>query len=581
MEMRNLIQKIICFFVLVLFAGVIPAEGNQIPVVTNMCSLVDIGVSSPTGLGYNSSTGHLAVVDNVDDMAYIIDKDCNMMSSFATPGTNPTGITYDSSSGMYGIIDSSADEVFFTDESGTLVGQCDLTGIGALNTTGIAYNSASGNFALTNDGSDDEIYIIDDSVMDGSACNLIGQFDTLAFGSSFPSDIAYLPDSDQYAVIDNFDDEVYIISAATGIKDTQFDTNTGIGSANPTGIAYVPAMERFYIVDSTADTLYEVDARGTSNFLCDTGGFVAPDPTDITFNSNTNQMVFVDNTTDAFFIVNFACGLDRQVGTLPFGSDNPTGIAYIPGTNQLAITDATDDEIYFVGYDSELLEFQCDTESLGIASPSGIDYNRQLDILLVTDDADDSLFLLDRSCKPIHQHSAGSLELSSGSTVTTGAAVNIGTGTFLVTDSSRDDVFIANYEGMQERRFDTAGLGLLNISGITALSSDTFLVSDKSLNDIYVLTVPLLKESRSLSGQFVSNGVIKGVYWIFERGGGHFTGTLFGILPVYGYYDAATDDISLCLRVPSGASLCASGTVVNLDTISLPGPLFGTLTRLN
>jgi DNA-binding beta-propeller fold protein YncE len=416
--------------------------------------------------------------------------------------------------------------------------------------------------------------------MDGSACNLIGQFDTLAFGSSCPADIEYLPDSDQYAVPDNCDDEVYIISATTSILDTQFDTNTGIGSANPTGIAYVPSMERFYIVD-TNDTLYEVDARGTSNFLCDTGGFVAPDPTDITFNSNTNQIVFVDNTTDAFFIINFACGLDRQVGTLPFGSDNPTGIAYIPGTNQLAITDATDDEIYFVGYDSELLEFQCDTESLGIASPSGIDYSPQLDMLVVTDDADDSLFLLDRSCNPVNQNSTGSLELSSNTTVTTGAAVNIGTGTFLVTDSTRDDVFIANYEGMQERRFDTAGLGLLNISGITALSGTTFLVTDKSLNDIYVLTVPLLKESRSLSGQFVSNGVIKGVYWIFERGGGHFTGTLFGILPVYGYHDAATAGISLCLRVPSGASLCASGTVVNLDTISLPASLFGTLTRLN
>ena len=41
-------------------------------------------------------------------------------------------------------------------------------------------------------------------------------------------------------------------------------------------------------------------------------------------------------------------------------------MAYLPDTNQLAITDSGDDEVYYVGYDSQVIEDQCDLAAIGL-----------------------------------------------------------------------------------------------------------------------------------------------------------------------------------------------------------------------
>ncbi|GBD97172.1 MAG TPA: hypothetical protein ENG83_02200 [Nitrospirae bacterium] len=578
-----------------LIGGVTFSGAKQLPITTNSCSVADFGSANSTGLGYNSASGSLAVTDSYDDEVYIYDSDCNLISSFDTasfalPAWEPEDITYNPADAMYAIVDAYQDEVYFTDTTGTVLGNCDIAVLGSTSPRGIAYNTTSDNYAITDNGTD-KVYIIDDSVMNGGSCNQLNQFDTIVFGSDNPNDITYLQDTDEYAVADWNDTEIYIISTSGSLR-TQFDTYYGLGNSYPAGVVYVSSEKRYYIVDNY-NVSYQVDARGTSEFLCDTGGLGSPDPSDVTFNPGTNEIAFVDNTSDTVYILDLIdfggtliCVPDRQFSTLTFGSDNPTGIAYIPTTNQLAITDYYDHEIYFVGYDSETLEDQCDTGALGMHYPQGIDYIAQLDKLVVVNDQDDALFLMDRStCEPVNQNALDTLELWGGGTSIPGAAFQAGGGRFLVADNSYDEVYISNFEGFRERRFDTYGLGLATISGLTPMpGGEQFLVTDAGLDDIYIWTIPLLKEAPfSISGQYTSSG-LGGTMMLFERGGGHFTGTFdTGTItaPIFGYYDAATGNISLGGTLPNGVPMVWKGTVSSdLNTITLTGSPIGTLTRV-
>lgn len=567
---------------------VIPSEGSKLPIAIKTCSTVDLGATYPTGLSYDDWDGVYVLTDYYS-MVYTYDNDCNPVSSFDADVLGvpyPQGIAVNDSNAVnhkFAIVDYYGDVVFVT-PSGAYIGQCDGAAIGATLPGGITYNSSAGKYALV-DSASDKVYIIDESVMDGAPCNVTDEFFTITFASDNPRGITYLSDTNQYAVTDMTDDIVYIISDA-GVLQDQFEIRYGVGANNAQGITYDAGRERYFISDYSTDLVYETDARGTSSLLCDTAGLGATSPKGVTYNNNTSQIIFVDNGTDIVYILNSDCSFDRLFYTTDFGSNNPTDILYLPDTNQLAITDATDDEIYFVGYDSGGVESQCDTNSLGILNLSGIAYIPVLDQLAVTDDYRESLFLLDRTtCRIVTQNTLSAIN-SGAWPDTTGVLFHKGDGTFITTDYSADDVIISNFEGsLMERRFDTYGLGLGSIQGITPLLSggDSFLVVDNVADAIYRWDIPLLIKGAplSISGQYTSSG-LGGTMMIFERGEGHFTGTFTSgsiTAPIFGFYNSATGNISLVGEYPSGTPQTYTGTVSSdLNTITVGGPL-GVLTR--
>ncbi len=591
MRMRESLKGVFLFFAVGVFLhlSAIPGESNKLPIVTKTCNTLDLGATYPTGLAYDDLDGTFVVTDYYS-MVYTYDNDCNSVSSFDATVLGvpyPQGITVnDSGVGAHklAMVDFYGD-VVFSDTSGGYLGGCDGAAIGATAPRGITYNSSTGNYALV-DSTSDKVYIIDETVMDGSPCNVTNEFFTFTFGSDNPQGITYLSDTDQYAVTDMTDRIVYIISTSGALQD-QFEISYGVGAANAQGITYNAGQERYFISDYGTDLVYETDARGTSNFLCDTAILSATNPTDVTFNANTNEIAFVDNTTDRVLILDLSCNFIRPIDILALGLNNPTGMVYLPDTNQLAITDATDDGIYFIGYDSEIVESQCDTGSLGILNPSGIAYVPYTNQLAVTDSYNQSLFLLDRTtCQVVTQRTLGAMNAGLWP-ATSGVSFHQGDGTFLTVDYSADDVVISNFEGsLMERKIDTYGLGLGSIQGITPLlsSGTSFLVVDNTADAIYRWDIPLLVDgpSFSISGLFTSGG-FGGSMQIFERGGGHFNGTyIYGTLtaPIYGYYNSATGEITMGAIHPNdGSDLSWQGTVdADLNTIRIGAPL-GDLTR--
>ena len=70
----------------------------------------------------------------------------------------------------------------------------------------------------------------------GTVPVIVGEYDTAVWGSNNPSGIAYKTLTDQYAITDPTDDEVYIVDNQ-GELVSQFDTS-GYPSTNPLGIAF-------------------------------------------------------------------------------------------------------------------------------------------------------------------------------------------------------------------------------------------------------------------------------------------------------------------------------------------------------
>lgn len=558
------------------------AEALRVPLLDGSCDLAGGGITNPTSIAMQPGVG-FAVADATSDTVTRFDLNCGVLAFFSTSAfgsTQPNGITYDTTSGEYVLVDSSADEVYFASTTGLLNGSCDLAAIGITAPSGIAHDPISNTYAIT-DTTQDEVFLVDGSVTNGSSCNLVGQFDTTTFGSTSPSDVAYLPGTDEFAVVDSSADEVFLVSKL-GVLADQFDTASGFGSTNPTGIVYDFTNDRYHVVDSSADEQLIVDARGTTSFACDTSLFLSNAPHGATINPSTGELAFVDDVTDQVYIINpSTCTLIRQIGLGLVGATDPSGVAYLPLTNELAVSDDSGNEVYFINYSSGLLTSQCDTASRGIDSPSGIDYLPDLDLLVVSTNTEDGWAIMDVGCNPMHVRHAGMLEKSTSGTNPRDIAYFAGGGNFLIADSSADEVYVANFEGVAERHFDTQGLGLTNLSSITANPAvpGEFIVMDDSLDEIHTINIPALLEPVSLSGKFTS---ASSTVYLFERGDGRVTGSAFiggSSLPVFGEYIGGAGGLAIGAVTVGGTPVSFGiGVSGDLNTISAPPPV-GTLTR--
>jgi DNA-binding beta-propeller fold protein YncE len=565
-----------------LLAASSPAHARRVPVAESVCDLSDAGALSAAGLAIDGS-GNFAVLDDLADTVVFVDRTCaEVQPGFSTVALgiqNGTGIAWNPTAAQFGIIDSIDDQLYFATAAGLSAGSCDLAGIGSTSAKGIAYDTVDGLYAVIDDVAD-TVFRIDDTVTGGGACALVSQFATGPFGATLAGDITYLASSDQFAVLDSGDDEVYYVST-TGVLADQFDTG-GAGAFIPLGGAYDATADRFYVAsDGAPPMLYTFDIRGTSSQHCLTSAFGSTTPTGLGVNETTGELLVSDSVTDQIYVLDpVTCAVVHQFGTAGFGSTSPSDVAYLPITDELVVSDSITDQLYFYDEPTGSLTSTCSTSAQGFNSPTGVDYLPDLDLVAVTSDADDTWLLVDTSCNILHARSVGVLDDTGSGNTPKDIAYQPGTGRFLVADSTAEEIFSSSFEGVSGLHFDTAGLGLGVVTGVASDLNDStavFLLSD-DLDAIYRVTLPVLPLTTSISGRFTS---ALATVWLWERGEGRVTGTLLkngNLMPFFGQFLEPQN--TLYFGIQNGNKLSTGTMTVSPDRAQMTGPaVFGTLLR--
>ncbi|MCA9490672.1 MAG: hypothetical protein KC621_12160 [Myxococcales bacterium] len=542
----------------------------------------DLASSSVTPTAITQEPGGFAITDATTDTVTRFDRSCHVLSSFSTGGfgaLSVTGIAYDPTTSGYALLNDQGDELYYVTTGGVVTGQCDLAAPGVTGGQGIAYDAVAGVFAVV-DSTADRVFTVDRSVTNGGPCNVLGSFDTSAFGATNPSDIAWVSATDELAILDSTADEVFVVDK-TGVLQDRFDTGNGFGATTPTGLVYDVLSSRYQVVDSQVRQQFTVDVRGSASLACATSSWSSLSPQGLTVHPSTGDWIVVDNGNDRVSIVDpLTCTETRQIDLAAMGATDGTGVAYLPLTNELVVTHQAGHELFFLDYDTGTLGSRCAVDEQGIVSPTGVAYLPDLDLLAVSSTVSGWL-LLDAGCNVQHARSTRMLHIGPGSTAAPrDIAYHAGQGTFLVLDDNADEVYVSSFEGTPERRFDTAGLGLTSVMGVAATGvPGRVLVLDSGLDEIHAFDLPALTEALSLSGRFVSPST---TLYLWERGDGRVTGTALvgaNTLPVFGQFDGGVGNLAIGAVTPLGAPVSFSIAVsADLDTISAPPPV-GTLTR--
>lgn len=508
------------------------AVGGTIPVTVGEFDTAVWGASVPTGIAYNTLTDEYAITDSTDDEVYIVNNKGELQSQFNTsgyPSTNPTGIACDSTADEYAIVDSSADEIFFVRTAGLLSSQCDTAGVGILAPTGIAFNSANGFYAIT-DSSQDEVFIVD------GACIIQGQFDTSIHGVTNPLGITYRTDTDRYEVVGSSADEFLIFDASAGGLGTlisQFDTAAS-SITTPAGLAFNPDDRVSAIVDSGWDQIFPVDHRGTLVSTFDTAALGIFNPSDLSLNTTTGNLLITDDSTDFVTTVTTAGAFVTSCSAAFIGATNVQGIAYLPSTDQFALIDNDANEV-FITSATCVLSSQFDTSNLESETPSGLGVDQLFGDLTLTDNSDEAIRFAD---------TAGTLKsLCPGAGLGFDGGLGGGpidglfnildidhissAGNFVVVDSNDDEIVVFNTMCLPLLHFDTGGLPATLPEGIAVdnAAKRVFMV-DNTTDEVYEFDVPRFFEATTLSGSFVSGGIVLNLK---ETGDGFISGDV--ILP--------------------------------------------------
>jgi len=271
----------------------------------------DFGVQfvagTPRGICYMPTTGNYAVVDDSKNEVFIINIESQFLSSFNTAifgATDPVDLTYIPTTGNYAIVDNDGDEVYFVTPAGVKQDQCDISAF-SNDVKGITFLPSgpfAGNFAIV-DSSDLEVYFID------SACNLLGQFDIQTFGTSSlsPTGIAYVAATGDLAIADsNRDAVLYVNLSRPGRLKGQLSTSA-VESTSPTGLTFFPAATgQFAVVDNFFDEVFILNRSGSLMARFDTGSVLqSSNPQGIAFNPTAQTLAIVDSNSTAVNIVSF------------------------------------------------------------------------------------------------------------------------------------------------------------------------------------------------------------------------------------------------------------------------------------
>ncbi|MCA9490671.1 MAG: hypothetical protein KC621_12155 [Myxococcales bacterium] len=575
-----------CFLPAVCLLGLFAsnrAQATRVPIVDETCDLGDLdprGMTVEPGgfavAGFDTDPLFLAVVRRID-------ASCNLVDEFSLGSANPTGIAYDPTSGGYVVASDSLDELRFYTTAGVPTGTCDLGAAGVASPQGVAYDTVTGLFAVV-DIALDQVLMVDDSVTNGNRCNIVSTVDLIPSGATTAFDITYVPAMDAFGVLDSA--RIVLVDRA-GVYMDEFDLR-GPGVFTSRAVVYDPTTDRYRIGGSpgTGQRMFTLDARGTTELLCDTTAWGIGSPQAVTVHPATGELVVVDATNHPITIVDpGTCNVVRQMSMV----SGVSGLAYLPGTNELAMTFQASHELVFVDYDTGAEQRRCNLADQGLLNPTGVTSLPDLDRLAITTTSGSSggdWAIVDTDCNVVHARNARSLAQAAATSVV--RPVDIahvpGLGAFLVVDDAQDEVYLATLEGTLDRRFDLGGAGFAGPMGIaTTGTPGELFVTEATVTShaLHRLTIPALAEAHALSGRFESPST---TLYLWERGEGRVTGTAIlagNSLPVFGEFVGGVGGLTIGAVTPGGAPVTFSITVSgDLNTISAPPPV-GTLNRVH
>jgi uncharacterized protein YjiK len=313
------------------------------------------GSIDPQGITYVTTgifAGNLAILDNTVQTVFIVDLNGNLQAFFSAPKIPLAGITFISDNATFAVVDDDSNDVKILNSVGTVL---DTFNVGFVSTDnrGIAYNSATGYLIVASDG-EDEIFSFN---VEGQ---LFGKFSTSAFGSNQPSGITYLPPTNNFAIVDSGQHEVFFV-AADGTKESQ--CNISGFSDFASGITYISATDNLAVLDENQDQVFIFDTgcnQLVDQFDIGTFGINALDAKGITSVpgglSPAGQFEIVDSETDAAIRIDPARPgrIQSQFSTRAFGFDNPEGIALIGDTDNFAVVDSDAAAVSIIGSKGDL-----------------------------------------------------------------------------------------------------------------------------------------------------------------------------------------------------------------------------------
>jgi DNA-binding beta-propeller fold protein YncE len=563
------------------------AVATRISVETAVCDGAAFGAIAPSGLAWNPAIRRLVVVDANRNRASIVDRSCAPMAAFPLAPLGvvaPSGVTFVPPTGGYAIVDDSERILVLATSSGEPAGACDLIAAGVEHPEGVAYDAARGAFAVVDDA-DDEVVVVGGG-LDGGACERIHSADLAALGITTPGGIEGLPDTGGFAVTDVSQGLAFIIDADFSAVDTFDVRSAGFG---PAGIAYDAARERFYVIDVATKELTELDARGSSEMMCDTHGFGIARPDDLAYDGATGNLFVLGEEPAAIAVVDGGtCALRRRHDLEALGIQG-RGIAYIPALDQIVVIDEIDartTELAFLDDASGAVVRRCDVTALQIGAPTALAWLPDHEWLAIADVGVARYGVVDAACNAVLERSLRPVTTATLDEVT-GIAFVPTSGRWVVTNWAADPppssglVSIANFAATSSKVTYPHRVGLENPNGIVALPGGSdYIVADALQHALYRWSLPLAGEPESVSGRYRSESA-HAIVALLDRGRGHVSGVARiggDIVAVYGHVEEASSEIVLGADLPGGPVLMR-GRVAKDYSVILLGPPFGKLER--
>lgn len=363
----------------------------------SQCDIGGLGITNPSGVAFNSATGELAITDNGADKVFIVTTACALVNSFDTAAggsLSPSGITYRPDTDQYEVAELGGAEIYIYDASaggfGSLVNQFDIGASSINSPSGLAYNPDDRVSSILDSGWD-QVFPVD------YRGTLVSTFDTGAVGARFPTDMSLNTATGDLLITDNSNLVVTTTDAGALIG-----TCTVIGAFSTNGIAYLPGTDQLAIVDSVNDEISITDTNCGLVSSCDTINIGTNIVAGIGVNEIFGDLMLVDNDDDAIRSTDIAGTLKTQCATtvLDFaagpvsGISQPQDIAHISSAGNFAVVGSFQDEvIVFNSLCLPVMHF--DTSGLPAIRPMGIAINNTTKRIFILDNSALEVYVLD------------------------------------------------------------------------------------------------------------------------------------------------------------------------------------------
>jgi hypothetical protein len=315
-------RAVVLSFFLMLWCWTNLAQAVTVPVMVDYFDAGTFSSSSPDGITHIPATCLFAIVDDEDDMVYIVDRAGIVQGQFSVaPYSNyASGIAYIPEgpyAGHFAIIDDSADKVFM-----------------------VAYSGGSP----------------------------VAEFSTAAFGSSYPQGITYVGSgtyAGNLAIVDSNTDYVYFVDF-DGVLQGSFAIGPS-GCTNPMGITFIAGSEYLAVIDGSLNDVFLFDQSGNLQDQFDVG-YVSTSSYGIAYDACTGDLAVVSDGQDEVFFFDIRGTVVKTISLYDLGCTSPMGIVYDPVQKVYAVVDNAGEEVFFVDADSGGLVGQCDISAFSVGA---------------------------------------------------------------------------------------------------------------------------------------------------------------------------------------------------------------------